>query len=62
MKEKPLTFSGEVRPTHDEFKKYLKEFYALLMNYDSIKTNIAFCSIDPKEIMYRISGLGLIKK
>lgn len=59
MKEKPSCFSGEVRPLNDEFKKYLREFYALLLNYEQFmdKQNVAFCGLNPKGVFKRIYAL-----
>jgi chromodomain-helicase-DNA-binding protein 3/chromodomain-helicase-DNA-binding protein 4 len=46
--EKPSTFKGDVRPQNDEIKKYLKEFYAILLDFESFlhKDNIVFCGLN----------------
>ncbi|CAD8047864.1 unnamed protein product [Paramecium primaurelia] len=64
QREKPQCFSAEYKPSNEEFKKYVKEFYSLLLDYEQFreKKNIAFCKINPKDIFYRICGLMYLKK
>lgn len=62
--EKPHCFDGEVKPSPEEFADYLREFYAILMDYENYldKKNIAFCNLNIKDVLLRLHGLMLLRK
>ncbi len=53
INHKPDTFKGDLKPQYEEFKKYIKEFYAILLDgeYLAEKSNIVFCGINKFEVM-----------
>ena len=53
MNSKPLTFKNDMKPQYEEFKKYLKEFYAILLDANNFvdKDNIVFCGLNPIDVL-----------
>jgi chromodomain-helicase-DNA-binding protein 3/chromodomain-helicase-DNA-binding protein 4 len=45
---KPETFKSDYRPQFEDFRRYVKEFYAILLEYEQFleKRNIVFCDLD----------------
>ena len=64
MNSKPLTFKNDMKPQYEEFKKYLKEFYAILLDANNFvdKDNIVFCGLNPIDVLQRVCGLSCIKR
>ena len=63
-KKKSPIFGVELKPSQDDFKKYLKEFYAGLLCRQKLnhQDNAFFCGLDPTSIMRRIGGMSLLKR
>ena len=45
---KPETFKGDIKPQFDEFKKYVKEFYSIILDFENFQNsdNIVLCGLD----------------
>lgn len=58
---KPSTFATDIRPHYDEFKKYVKEFYAILIDNNQTD-NIIYCGLNHNHVFQRVSALIMCKR